>query len=49
MYNVMGTLYTLSTYDRMAKTLLIAIRVPFPPIFRDFDTLFAIRAFSAHP
>ena len=34
----------------MARTLIIAIWVPFPPFFKsNFDTLFAICAFRAHP
>ena len=37
---------TLSTFDRMARILIIAIWIPFSPIFRLFDTLFAFRA---HP
>ena len=40
---------TLSTFDRMARILIIAIWKPFSSIFRVFDTLFAYRAFRVHP
>ena len=33
----------------MARTLIIAIWIPLFPIFRDFDILFVIHAFRAHP
>ena len=36
-------------YDRMARILIIVIWIPFSLNFCDFDTLFAYRAFCAHP
>ena len=35
---------TISTFDPMARILIIAIWIPFPPMFRVFDILFDFRA-----